>query len=137
MMIIQLSHLPLDQDHASAGANDRVHFIGIIIARRTVDSHIGAFEFLIRKIHPLLNDFQNFREKDGADSVRVFLQLGNFIWIGHVGIIAAAADTLGKVGEFVFVRNFKHLFEQSDAVIFSTLMYERDDCLARHVAAEN
>src|ERR1051325_1253192 len=54
MLLVQGRYLPLDEEHVSAGADDVVHFIHIIIARGAVDLQTRAVQLLIGKVHPLL-----------------------------------------------------------------------------------
>ena len=100
MDIVEGSHKSFGEDHTSGRTNEGVHFFHIIVTGTAIHFHVGAIQFFVSEVHPLLNDLESLVQKDLVYLFRILFEFGNFIGIGKVRIVTATADTFGHILQF-------------------------------------
>ena len=137
VILIQLNHHAFDQLNLFGRPHQVIQLEHVIVARRDVAADPGPGQFLVGVGQPLPRVLQHFRMENLVDAVGMRAQFGDFVRRGAVGIVAAAGDLLGHVIHFGLAVQHEVLLQQDRLPGLAALVDDRDDGLARHVAAQD
>ncbi len=137
MLGIQLDNLPFSQSQLRRSPEEVIHLETVIVAGGDVDPQPGAGQFPFGNLNPLLDNFERFRNKELVNPLGILAEFRDFIGIGQVRIIAAAADAFFHLRQLVGTFQDKILLQKRNLVKPPALLNDWNNRLAGHVAAQD